>query len=160
MSSTLTFKLNGFLTIFYGGLVLPCTLLVASSFWLVYAIDRHLIILHDFNFMHTQFYNNSMHTAILIPVIFEMFIVQRNYVNRKSGLLLLNSVLAAYIATTILYKYIKGQYQYPILNKINIYRIIFIIIAEAFLGNVFYFIGECVHKFIWKAEKCEINAKR
>ncbi|GBP46590.1 Androgen-induced gene 1 protein [Eumeta japonica] len=76
----------------------PGALYVATVFWLLYAINREIILPRKTDKIIPSWLNHLMHTTVVLFATIEMYISPHSYPSRQIAVLSLVSVLCAYIA--------------------------------------------------------------
>lgn len=64
--------LSRFRSFIFYTLVLPCSVVVVSIFWMLWHIDRELIFPSVIDMFLPSWVNHSLHTFILFPIIVEL----------------------------------------------------------------------------------------
>lgn len=124
---------------------------VPITFWTLYNIDKTYIYPdEEAERQIPNWLNHLMHTSIL-PIIFvELFISNKNYPKRKTGLKILLCSAGAYSAY-IHYLYFKyGIWPYHFLHLLSWTNKIVMTLVSGVLGVLYYLIGEKLDSLISK----------
>lgn len=87
----------------------PLSVDVSGMFWLLYAIDRELVLPKTMDPYFPAWYNHIMHTNILIFMVLEMFLSYHKYPCTKSMFAGLGTYIFGYVAWVHVVKYVSGK---------------------------------------------------
>ncbi|KAF7274671.1 hypothetical protein GWI33_012652 [Rhynchophorus ferrugineus] len=100
-------------------LMLPCSLIVMSIFWIVFHIDRELIYPKIIDTFHPRWLNHTLHTAIGLPLLLEIVShkIDRTIsykASRQYALIFLTGYLLVYQVLYFSLYLLQGIWLYPI----------------------------------------------
>ena len=144
--SSLLQQLRDFL---FSTLALPLSILVTTSFWAIYGINRELI----WPSFHDKFYpllvNHMAHTTCMLSQLIEMAIVFHAFPSTKTGIRSTTGFLLTYLTWILYLAFNKGVWIYPILEKLPaIIRAVFILVFGVY-GCVLFVAGKTLNGMIW-----------
>ncbi|KAL1506773.1 hypothetical protein ABEB36_006075 [Hypothenemus hampei] len=116
---------------FFWYLVFPSSLLVVSTFWSIWYIDRELIFPKIVDDFYPSWLNHTLHTLIVIPLIIEVLAQIKHgnvRVSRRRAAIVLLSYCFIYQTLYLLIYFRHGIWLYPIYKTLTWnQRIVFII---------------------------------
>ncbi|XP_030747755.1 androgen-dependent TFPI-regulating protein-like [Sitophilus oryzae] len=114
-------------------LIFPCSLIVMTIFWGLYAVDRELIFPKIIDTFYPKWLNHTMHTIIAVPLVLELVFQRskRNYrVSRSFALATLTIFLALYQTLNLSIYLVQNVWLYPIYQTLDwTGRLIFILLV-------------------------------
>jgi len=119
----------------------PYCLLVASTFWIIYGIDKEMIWPKALEDVIPWFVNHLLHTTILITEL-EFLFCNHNYPQRSTGLKLSVLVGLSYFVWISYVKYHIGHWPYPFMDILSVPFFVLFFVVILTLVISFYVIGE------------------
>lgn len=133
----------------FGSLAFPLVFDVGGMFWLLYVIDRELVLPKAIDAFFPWWLNHAVHTNIMAFALIEMFLLHHKYPARNSALLGLLIFVFAYLAWIHVVYYNTNIWVYPVLNVLNWPQRILFYIFTAAVPVFFYYIGEFLNNVVW-----------
>jgi len=148
-------SLNKLIDVFFFSLVLPLSLIVAISFWGLYAIDREIIFPVAIEKYYPNWLNHSTHTLVAILPFLELWLGKYKLPSKRLCLTVLHAFMIAYLLLVLYLALVDDLWVYPFLNILNWpQRIGFFIVST--IGNcLFFFVGVGASKV--KSGKFKLN---
>lgn len=135
-------RLRKFRDRFLASVAFPFCLLVVSTFWTVYAIDRELIYPKKLDLVVPTYVNHLLHSTIAITAI-ELFVTEHNYPSStKKGFSLCAATGLAYFLWISYVKSHTARWPYPFMDLLSIPQFTGFIVVVLFLLFTFYVVGE------------------
>lgn len=132
-------------TLFFS-LALPVSLIVSVTFWILYAIDREIILPVAIEKYYPVWLNHSTHTLVAILPLVEMLLGNYKRPSNKLGLSILNIFMISYLLLILYLALVDDLWVYPFLNLLNWpQRIAFFIVNFMFTSGC-YFVGIYANK--------------
>ncbi|XP_069705650.1 androgen-dependent TFPI-regulating protein-like [Periplaneta americana] len=132
-------------------LVYPGTMLVLTTFWGFYFVDRELVLPRSADEFVPQWFNHSLHTFIFVAVLLEIMLTRK----RLSGPLMtrvgLGFFCVGYDSVFLYISYVYGVSLYPFLYNVNswVVKLLFLLACNT-CYIIYYIIGA---KFFFVREK-------
>ena len=141
--------LQRFRDILFSTLALPLAILVTTSFWAIYGVDRELICPSFLDKLYPLFVNHMVHTTCMVSQLIEMIMVFHVFPSTETGIRTTIGFFLTYL-TWILYLALnKGVWIYPILQKLSAFgRTVFIIVFGV-VGGALFVVGKTLNGKIW-----------
>lgn len=137
----------------FGTLTFPFVFDVGVMYWILYAIDRELVMPKAIDAFFPWWLNNFVHTNIMAFAFIEMVLLHHKYPCRKSALIGLSVCVGAYLAWIHVIYFKTNIWVYPVLNVLNWpQRVLFYLFTSA-VPMFFYFVGELLNKLIWSKSR-------
>ncbi|CRL01466.1 CLUMA_CG014278, isoform B [Clunio marinus] len=127
----------------------PLAFDVGGMFWLLYGIDRKLVLPKEADEFFPPWLNHVMHTNIMIFMLIEMILLYHKYPSRKSVRLGMGTFMIGYLGWVHIIKYKSNFWVYPVLAVLNWPQRIGFYIFTLAVPVVFYFVGEFLNRLIW-----------
>jgi hypothetical protein len=86
----------------------PVCMNVAGTFWVLYAIDRELVLPKAMDYYFFEWYNHLTHTNIVFFILIEMIFSYHKYPCNKSMIAGLGSFLVGYTIWLHVVNYVTG----------------------------------------------------
>lgn len=139
---------------------MPLSFDVAGMFWLLYAIDRELVLPKSFDAFFPWWLNQFVHTNIVAFVVFEMLLLHHNYPCRRSGLGGLTTFLLGYLAWVNIIKFKADVWVYPVLDVLNWPQRIGFYIFTLSIPILLYYVGEFLNNQVWSKSRLGEDAPK
>lgn len=134
-------KIKNVKDLLYISVAYPLCLFVLSTFWIIYAIDRELILPVSMDSIVPYWTNNVFHTYIVITLALSLT-DQLEYPNKKKGLILSSLFIVSYIVWISFLFTKTNSWPYPIMNVLSSVQL-FIFISFCIIAFLlFYLIGD------------------
>ncbi|XP_050534851.1 androgen-dependent TFPI-regulating protein-like [Daktulosphaira vitifoliae] len=137
----------------FAALILPTSIFVSTSFWILYGIDREIVYPKVIDDVLPYWQNHGMHTVILLLGICELFTTKHLFFSTK----ILLSVLGAFeltYAIVFLETYVeKGRWVYPLFGMFSLPISIAIMITLLFSYTMCLFVGIFIQNQYWEKEE-------
>lgn len=143
--------LNKFLNIFYP-LIFSSTFFVCSLFWMISSYNYELMIRPEYQKYLDTISSNCPHTFVIIPVIVESFLVDRELKFKKSTFAMNIFVGSIYLVVVLCHKLCSGRWIYPYLELFNLWQFPFFCLFSFSWLILFYFIGIALNNYIWRRD--------
>jgi hypothetical protein len=134
----------------FASLTFPLAFNVGGIFWLLFIIDRDLVVSEELQEVSPEWYTHMLRTNIMIFVVIEMICLNRQYPRHLHALIGLLTVLFAYIAWTLVILLITDHWVYPIFDDFNWQQRVAFYGFNIFVPVTFYFMGDLINTQIWK----------
>ena len=139
----------------FGSFIFPFVFDVGGMFWLLYAIDRELVLPKAIDAFFPWWLNNFVHTNIMVFCLIEMILTYHKYPCRKSALIGLSIVIFAYLTWIHVIYYNTNVWVYPVLAVLNWpQRILFYVFTSA-VPTLFYYFGEFLNNIVWNKKRLD-----
>lgn len=133
----------------FGTFAFPLAFDVGGMFWLLYAIDRELVLPKSFDAFLPTWFNHILHTNIIAFIGFEMLFSYHKYPCRKSGLSGLGVFMLGYLGWVNFIWYKANAWVYPVLAVLNWPQRIAFYVFTCSIPIVFYYFGEFLNSQVW-----------
>jgi hypothetical protein len=143
----------------FGSLAFPLVFDVGGMFWLLYAIDRELVLPKAVDVFFPSWHNHILHTNIMIFIVLEMIFTYHKYPCRKSALAGLGTLMLAYLTWVHVIYFNAGAWVYPVLAVLNWPQRIGFYVFTCSVPFIFYFLGEFLNGQIWSKKRVGEVAK-
>lgn len=132
-------------------LAVPIGLFVVLSFWAIYFVDRELIFPTGIEKYYPIWLNHTTHTFVLPILLIENYLVSHNRSQQSNGLLILLSVVTAYLTWILYIGLTLNHWVYPILEVLTWPLRASFILGSGFLMIAFYYLGDVFYTTTWKS---------
>ncbi|KAK4016666.1 androgen-induced gene 1 protein [Daphnia magna] len=133
----------------FGSLVFPLGMFVATTFWVLWAIDRELVFPVALDAFFPGWLNHIMHTSIVPLDFIELIFIPKIFPKRSHALAGLSALMLGYLAWVFFIAFKTDFWVYPVLAVLHWgYRLLFIA-GLIILASTMYFSGEQLHYFVW-----------
>ena len=144
-----TSKLQGFRDFIFSTMAFPVSLLVTTSFWAIYGVNRELIWPTFLDKHYPLWVNHMVHTTCMVSQLIELKMVFHVFPSTKTGMATTIGFYLTYLTWILYIAFSKGVWIYPILQKLpTIGRAIFITVF-GIVGGMIFLIGKTLHGMIW-----------
>lgn len=144
-----TSRLLRFRDFLFSTLAFPVSILVTTSFWAIYGVNRELIWPTFLDKIYPLWVNHMVHTTCMLSQCIEMIIIYHEFPSTKTGMTTTLGFYLTYLTWILFLAFNKGVWIYPILQKLaTIGRTIFIIVFGV-VGCTIFFIGKTLNGMIW-----------
>ena len=148
-AKTPTSPLQRFRDFLFSTLAFPVSILVTTSFWAIYGVNRELIWPSFLDKIYPLWVNHMVHTTCMLSQVIEMTMVFHVFPTNKTGMTTTIGFYLTYLTWILYLAFNKGVWIYPILQKLpTIGRAIFIIVFGV-VGCIIYFLGKTLNGMIW-----------
>lgn len=137
----------------FGALTFPLVFNVGGMFWLLYAVDRELVLPKSLDVFFPTWHNHILHTNIMIFILLEMILTYHRYPCRKPALAGLVAFLIAYLVWVHVIYFKANAWVYPVLAVLNWPQRIGFYIFTAAVPILLYFFGEFLNNQIWSKKR-------
>lgn len=137
----------------FGSLAFPLVFDVGGMYWLLYAIDRELVMPKAIDAFFPAWLNQTVHTNIMVFALIEMILLHHKYPSRKSALTGLSIFMVGYLAWIHVIFYNTGIWVYPVLSVLNWPQRILFYIFTLSVPIFFFYIGEFFNKIVWSKNR-------
>lgn len=145
----------------FGSVVFPLVFDVGGMFWLLYAIDRELVLPKAVDVFFPAWHNHILHTNIMIFIVLEMIFSYHKYPCRKSGLGGLLTVMVVYMSWVHVIYFNAGAWVYPVLAVLNWPQRIGFYVFSCAVPVVLYYFGEFLNNLVWSKKRIgEVSKKK
>ena len=135
--------------ILFSTLALPLAILVTTSFWTIYGVDRELICPSFLDKFYPLSVNHMVHTTCMLSQLIEMIMVFHVFPSTKTGIRTTIGFFLTYLTWILYLAFNKGVWIYPVLQKLQaIGRTVFIIMFGVVGGGLFV-VGKTLNGKIW-----------
>lgn len=130
---------------------------VGLTFWIIYAIDRELVLPRAVDPYFPSWLNHVMHTNIMLFVLIEFVTTFRRYPSRQKGCTILGVFMVTYLTWMLtIYKF-SGFWVYPILDVLNWPLRLVFFVALLGLAQGLYFLGEKLNGVVWRQQLATVK---
>ena len=141
--------LQRFRDFLFSTLALPLSILVTTSFWAIYGINRELIWPLFLGKLYPLWVNHMIHTTCMLSQLIEMSTVFHAFPSTKTGTRSTAGFLLTYLTWILYLAFNKGVWIYPVLEKLPaILRTVFILVYGVY-GGVLFVAGKTLNGIIW-----------
>lgn len=133
---------------------------VGLTFWLLYLVDRELVLPRVLDPYFPSWLNHVMHTNIMFFVLIELVTTFRQYPNRKTGCTVLGTFMLAYLIWMLTIYTFSGFWVYPVFEVLNWPLRIVFCVALLGLALVLYFVGEKLNGVIWREQLASVKKQQ
>ena len=138
-----------FRDILFSTLAHQLSILVTTSFWAIYGVDRELICPSFLDKFYPLSVNHMVHTTCMISQLIEMIMVFHVFPSTKTGVRTTSVFFLTYLTWILYLAFNKGAWIYPILQKLPaIGRTVFIIMFGV-VGGVLFAVSKTLNGMIW-----------
>lgn len=137
----------------FGTFAFPLAFDVGGMFWLLFAIDRELVLPKSSDAFLPSWFNHILHTNIMAFILFEMIFTYHKYPCRKSGLSGLGGFMFGYLAWVHVIWFKANAWVYPVLAILNWPQRIAFYLFTLSVPIVFYYIGEILNNQVWNKKR-------
>lgn len=88
----------------------PLSVDVSGMFWLLYSIDREMVLPKTMDSYFPSWYNHIMHTNIVIFIVLEMILSYHKYPCTKSMCAGLGTYIVGYVIWVHIVKHVSGKF--------------------------------------------------
>jgi len=127
----------------------PIGILVVTTFWILYSIDRELIFPVAIEKYIPFWMNHSTHTIVLPIICMETYLVSHKRSSLATGISILLSFLLVYVLWILYIGVALDYWVYPVLNQLNWQLRAVFIIGCGVSAIAFYFVGQLTHNICW-----------
>lgn len=121
---------------------------VGLSFWILYLINRELILPEEIDEYFPMWLNHLEHTSIMVWIFLELIMSYRCYPPRIIGLLIALLFSVSYTIWFHIIHYYTCVWVYPFFDELSIpFRVLFIIISYLVV-IVLYILGEKLNSLV------------
>lgn len=145
-------KPNLYWSVFLAGIVFPLCMFVNIVFWILYFIDREMILPEVLDAVYPLWMNHVQHTAIVPILLIERFLTKSQYPDSRNGLKGTLFFGVIYLFWVTILAHYKGSWVYPFLDILSWPGRIGFFMMSGFLLVGFYFLGAYVNKLFWGNE--------
>lgn len=135
----------------------PLSIDVSGMFWLLYSIDREMVLPKTMDSYFPGWYNHIMHTNIAIFVALEMIFSYHKYPCYKGMMAGLLTFILSYTAWVHVVKYVSGRWVYGVLDEFDDLGRIGFFAFQNVLPIMIYFGGKFINNLIWKSRLSEVS---
>lgn len=144
----------------FAALAFPLALNVGAIYWLLFFINRDLVVLKELQEFMPEWFVHMTRTNIVIFVLVEMAVTSRKYPRCIEALIGLKAVLIGYIVWTLVVYNKTGHWVMPIFEKFNWPQRIGFYGFNIIVPVTFYFVGEFLNELIWNRRRVKIKKHR
>lgn len=137
----------------FGTLVFPLVFDVGGMFWLLYTVDRELVLPKAVDAFFPSFLNNMLHSNIMAFALIEMIIFYHKYPSRKAALYGLGVAIVGYLSWIHVVYFNTNIWVYPVLTVLNWPQRVLFYIFTAAVPIFFYYIGEFLNNIVWSKSR-------
>lgn len=150
-------KIKQFQNFFYTSIIFPSSMFVCITFWVIYSIDKTLLIYEEISAIQPIQILHLCHTFPIICVFIEMLIVPRHYhPTRLLSVLPINTIVIIYWIWQIIARHYNQCWTYPMFNYMNNVHIFFFVIANMLNVTFYQWIGEKINNLLHKSSSLEL----
>lgn len=132
----------------FNRLALPMAFFVATSYWFVYAYDQKLVDSLPSGLRQT-WKNQVLHTFPIFVVLFDTFLIDHKRRRDINGHKTLWAVIIAFSTYLTIIGYLRNDWVYPILAKVNSLIRLIILLFVLGLETFFYHLGGRLYNLAW-----------
>nr|XP_026696266.1 androgen-induced gene 1 protein [Ciona intestinalis] len=144
-AKSIGFKLLKLRDNLFSAVAFPCCLMVFTTFWAIFLIDRELVYPAHLDKIIPVWMNHVMHTSILITVV-ELFCTKHLYPRRVYGITVSSLFGFAYLLWILYIHYMTGDWIYPILAELRGLSFVAFIAAQIIFQDLLYVMGEVLNR--------------
>lgn len=133
-------------------LAFPLSMFVGLTFWLIYFIDRELVLPKALDPYFPTWLNHVMHTNIMVFVLIELFTTFRRYPSRRQGFTILASFMLTYLVWMLTIHTVSGFWVYPVLDVLNWPLRVVFFLSLFVLAIGLYLVGEKLNALVWREQ--------
>jgi len=137
-------KLHKTRDFFLASIAFPYAMIVVSTFWSVYSVDRELIYPSFLDDLVPYYVNNLSHTSVAL-ILLELIITPHQYPSRKAGLSFTYFIGVSYFVWISYIRYVSGRWVYIFMDHLNPPLFAVFVACLLSLANLFYKVGERFH---------------
>lgn len=137
----------------FGSFAFPLAFDVGGMFWLLYGIDRELVLPKATDAFLPSWFNHVLHTNIMAFIVIEMILSYHKYPCRKSGLSGLAVFMLGYLTWVHVIWYKANAWVYPVLAILNWPQRIAFYLFTCSVPIIFYYFGEFLNNQIWSKSR-------
>jgi len=144
----------------YHAIVFPSSIIVFTTFWGLFAIDRNLIFpkqLEEFLLPHV---NHIVHTLILPGMLIEGAFYHHPRPKKTSGMVTFFGVLGTYTVWICYIGFAKGFWVYPFLSVMPLAAKFVFFAANAVVGFAIYKLGGQFYKIFWAKSPSKLKSAK
>lgn len=138
----------------------PGSLFVATTFWILYTIDRELIFPASLDKIIPAWLNHMWHTNILVFLVIERLFIYHKYPSRFSGLSALFGFAVVYQLWMFWIAHYANLWVYPVLQVLHWTERVLFLVTCWLLMFACYFVGELLTSVLWCAESAQVVASK
>lgn len=135
----------------FAAFAVPLAIDVSGMFWLLYAIDRKLVLPVTMDEYFPGWFNHIVHTNIIIFIFIEMYWTYHSYPCYKSMLAGLGTFLVSYLVWVHIIKHFSGYWVYGVLDELDFGPRIAFFAFTCSLPIGLYFLGKFINRKIWES---------
>ncbi|XP_076306839.1 androgen-induced gene 1 protein-like [Tachypleus tridentatus] len=144
-------KLDKYKDIIFTSLALPIGNFVVAVFWVLYLIDRELILPRALDAFYPAWLNHVSHTTIFPLLLTEIWLCHHPHPSRKIGMATLISFVAVYLTWVVSLSIALDFWVYPILEVLNWSLRVAFFIGCGIIMVLFYLLGESLNSTVWRS---------
>ncbi|KAH9415708.1 hypothetical protein DERP_000198 [Dermatophagoides pteronyssinus] len=141
-------RLKNFIDLIFYALALPISWIVSSSFWILWAIDRELVLPASMDPYYPPWLNHSTHTMIAILTIMELFVGKHKPPQTRKGFFIFFTFVITYAIWSLYLRMAMGFWVYPFLDQMNSTFVTLFYISSLFLYSMTYFVSLFCGKYL------------
>ena len=147
--STQAYLLQRFRDFIFSTLALPLSILLTTSFWTIYGVNRELIWPSLLDKFYPLWVNHMAHTTCMLSQRIEMTMVFHAIPSTKTGIRISTGFFLTYLTWTLYLAFNKGVWIYPSLQKLPAIIRTVIILVFIVYGVVLFVVGKTLNGMIW-----------
>ncbi|XP_022255592.1 androgen-induced gene 1 protein-like [Limulus polyphemus] len=124
---------------------------VVAVFWVLYLIDRELILPRALDAFYPTWLNHVSHTTIFPLLLTEIWLCHHPHPPRKIGMTTLISFVAVYLTWVVSLSIALDFWVYPILEVLNWSLRVAFFIGCGIIMVLFYLLGESLNSAVWRS---------
>nr|CAB3220722.1 androgen-induced gene 1 protein-like [Phallusia mammillata] len=144
--------------LFYSCAALPSCLVVFTTFWILYIVDKEMIQPSWVEEFIPSWANHMWHTAILIVAV-DVGFTKYKFPSRTTGICLSAGYGLSYLAWIMFVQYYGGFYVYPFLAHLNAFQFVMFVLVELIFTWSMYFLGEFINYLTGEDESLSTKKK-
>jgi len=147
--------LQRFRDFIFSTLAFPVSILVTTSFWAIYGVNRELIWPSFLDQFYPLWVNHMVHTTCMFTQLIEIVTVFHVFPSTKKGMTTTIGFYLTYLTWVLYLAFNKGVWIYPILQKLpTIGRSVFITVF-GLVGGILFLLGKALNGMIWSRHSVE-----
>lgn len=132
-------QLKNFIDLIFYALALPTSWIVSSTFWVLWAIDRELILPIIMDPYYPPWLNHSTHTMVAILTIMELFVGKYKPPTTRKGYSIFLTFFTTYAIWSLYLRVVIGFWVYPFMAQLNNTFIALFYLSSLFGYSMVYF---------------------
>lgn len=134
----------------FASLAFPLASFVGITFWVLYLIDRELVLPRALDPYFPYWLNHCMHTNIMLFIALELTTTFRRYPARNLSISILSVLMLTYLVWIHVIHAFTSVWVYPVLDVLNLPLRLVFFISLLSMALLLYWVGEKLNGVYWK----------